>query len=108
MNNDNQQVLNRLIELKQVYITDDLYVWDSITKESLGTKVLFNVVDWNATYFCLQRALFDECGKRNYVIYISDEGLNIANHNDMSSVFQAIDTSRESFLQAFKKVTGCE
>lgn len=92
--NNNEAILNKMIELG--YVDSDITLFDSTTS--------------NTDYFILQRALFEQCHKRKLTLCTKyhggfDIGTNKYYHHD-EIIFQANNTSRESFRAAFCKVVG--
>ena len=98
MQMNNEAILNKLIELG--YFPQHHTEWE----------FHINSAD---DYLVLQRALFDECGKRGIQIKIEDSAMELWWRNSSLSYTKLTsqpDTSRESFVKAFCKVVGvsCE
>ena len=95
---NNEAILNKLIELG--YLDNDITLFDAVTS--------------NTDYFILQRALFDECGKRGYIIKIIENKVEVywctfnfeGEEENISDNIYEDYTSRESFVKAFCKVVG--
>jgi len=89
-------VLNKLIELGYVSFTESMKMLSQVDIDIYELMLAEKV----------QRALFDECGKREIEIRIRDNELEIYDWLLKDSLIHEGDTSRESFLKAFCKVVG--
>ena len=86
---NNEAILNKLIELG--------YVKEHPQSSPFNTRR-------DSDYLIVQRALFDECAKRDYFIQINSRNLYI--RRLIGEEIHQGDTSRESFVKAFCKVVG--
>lgn len=107
---NNEAILNKLIELGYVEIEkfDNLTAYKDADKSSWMLDE-FDAIESATDFLLVQRALFDECAKRDLTLIIDDTGLYIYENflgQMQDLIFEAIDTSRESFRAAFCKVTG--
>ena len=100
--NTNEAILNKLIELRYVETKGGMYK-DADAMFSLRRQ--FDPLKNGSDSELIKSALFDVCGKRDYVIRILDNQLRIGKH-DKTVIFYGFDTSRESFVAAFEKVVG--
>lgn len=98
-------VLNKLIELNPKIQGSAKLTFFTLDRDE-EYKTTFNPEKRSADFELVLRALFDECANRDYVITISGNCM-IIDHLCGDEIYEG-DTSRQSFLQAFCKVTGCE
>jgi hypothetical protein len=89
----NNKILNKLIELG--------YVIEHPQSSPFNTRR-------DSDFLLIQRALFEECAKRDYEITIAGNQLGISTLKEgmIDSFICTRDTSRESFVAAFEKVAG--
>ena len=102
---NSEAILQKLIELGYTCIYQD-----HLYKDVHGSFCLvknFLPLSYSHDFELIQRALFDECGKREFPLMIDNNVLKIIEKEHFNTIYEG-DTSRQSFLQAFKKVVGIE
>ena len=107
---NNEAILLSMIENAYLKRKNDRIYIDSGEYWVLDDYV--SVIGDAELFLVLQRALFDECRKRGYVITITANFMLIDKVNFMypennAEIYEG-DTSRESFALAYQKLVGIE
>ena len=98
---NSEAILQKLIELGYTCIYQD-----HLYKDVHGSFCLvknFLPLSYSHDFELIQRALFDECAKRDIRVEIVKNKLDL--RQGYALIFRA-DTSRESFALAYQKVVG--
>ena len=103
---NNEAILQRLIENAYLKRKNDRIYIDSGEYWVLDDDV--SIIGDAELFLILQRALFEECHKRDIVITIKNNRLIICIADFLGSELIDLDTSRESFALAYQKLVGIE
>ena len=111
---NSEAILQKLIEsgyINEIYKELGLFLFF----DELGDEIMFvedfyshinkNSYEGNEIVLVIQRALFEECAKRDIRVEIVKNKLDL--RQGYALIFRA-DTSRESFALAYQKVVGIE
>ena len=100
---NSEAILDSLIESGHIYLgkIDSDVVYDAKTACILCIRHQLDFIDHPGSFLVIQRALFNECAKRDIRVEIVKNKLDL--RQGYALIFRA-DTSRESFALAYQKV----